>query len=456
MNNTSSERTIFSEQAQNQQVVTGLGIKESFPQSVLLVFLFFGLYIALPLIDVPLLGLSLSAPVFFLVALPAFFRPPQPWLASYRRWILAAILIWLGIFLSAMLNGLVSGGVRVDSSTFTSLVQFAYWLLVFAVTVYLLSSQPGWFEYMALVLAAGIALLGFLRLGEAVLWGAVGSGARLRLITQNGYGIQFSTFFPLLFSLAYFGKHRTLAAFGALVTVLAILINGSRSNWLAALASSLVLLWMLLRTQRQRIRSVVILFLLAGGLGVGVLFAPQVVAEAFEQRLASFQTLQWDKSYAIRQLMVQKGLRLFRSSPLIGVGVSRWRKESLPLEIPPALRYAPQSYFDAKSSHNSYVSFLAENGLTGAIPYAVLLLMLAVRGYGAAGRLARRGQVWALGVYAGFVGMSIHLWSLSGLTSTLAWFVYGMVGALIVLERRTRPQVGNDASRLPLPRPRPS
>jgi O-antigen ligase len=133
--------------------------------------------------------------------------------------------------------------------------------------------------------------------------------------------------------------------------------------------------------------------------------------------------------------MIQKGLRLFQSSPWIGVGVSRWTKEYIPLEIPRVLQYAGQDHFDRKSSHNSYISFLAENGLLGAAPLALLLLILVVRGYGAASYLARKGQVWAIGVYAGFIGMSIHLWALSGLTGTVTWFIYGLVAALIVLAR---------------------
>ena len=110
-----------------------------------------------------------------------------------------------------------------------------------------------------------------------------------------------------------------------------------------------------------------------------------------------------------------------------------------------------------KSSHNSYVSFVAENGIVGAVPLAFLLLVLAVGGDGAAGRLARRGQVWALGVYAGFIGMSIHLWALSGLTSTATWFVYGLVAALIMLNRQATVDHERNtphASRLLLSRPR--
>jgi hypothetical protein len=41
-------------------------------------------------------------------------------------------------------------------------------------------------------------------------------------------------------------------------------------------------------------------------------------------------------------------------------------------------------------------------------------------------------------VFAGFVTMSIHLWTLSGLTGTAPWFLYGMLAGVIELSRRAR------------------
>lgn len=410
--------------------------KPEYPRSVYFLFLGFALYITLPLIDVPLLGLSISAPIFFLIALPVLLRPSQPWFGKYSLWISMAAFIWLGIFLPAVLNGLFSGGTQIDQSAITSLVQFAYWLLVFVVTVYLASSQKNLAEWLVGMIALGIAVLGMLRLGEAAFGGAVGAWTRLRIMSQNGYAIQFSMFYPILLAFAFWGPRPGWGRFATLGLLAAILITGSRSGWLAALVSTILFLWMYLRTQRQRSRAVMILFFLTGMLGLGALLAPQVVVSAFEQRFSTLQNLEQEKSYAIRQLMIQKGMSFFQSSPWIGIGVSRWNKEYVPLEIPRVLRYAAQEHFDVKSSHNSYVSFLAENGIVGVVPLAFLLLTLVMRGYSAASRLARNGRVWALGVYAGFIGMSVHLWALSGLTSTATWFVYGLVGVIIMLDRQ--------------------
>ena len=83
------------------------------------------------------------------------------------------------------------------------------------------------------------------------------------------------------------------------------------------------------------------------------------------------------------------------------------------------------------ASHNSYFALLAETGLAGSIPFIVFILLLTLSGFKSAVQLARRGEIWAIAIFASFVGMSIHLWSLSGLTNTSTWFVYGLVAGLI-------------------------
>ena len=59
---------------------------------------------------------------------------------------------------------------------------------------------------------------------------------------------------------------------------------------------------------------------------------------------------------------------------------------------------------------------------------------LAFQGVKSAVSHARRGDLWALSVMASFVGMSIHMWTISALAGTVTWFAYGLVAALIVLE----------------------
>lgn len=406
-------------------------------QSVRILFYVFALYMALPIIDVPLLGLSLSAPIFFVIALEVFFRPRRAWLRRYRRWVLLAAALWLAIFLSALLNGILSGGVDLDSDGLITIVRYAYWLLVFVVTAYLVS-EGGLGPGVSALLGWGAFLLALLRWGEVLLYGNLGAWTGTHLMAQNSYGFIFSTFAPFTFNLLVGsrGRVRWLAALANIVLWGAAAVNGSRGSWVAIGAAVAVQLGLLLFARLRSARLPLLVVLATVALGALVLATPNPVARAVEQRFSTFNNLEEDKSYAIRLLMNQKALALFNESPIIGVGTARFRKESTPLVLPAVLQYAHQDYFDRRSAHNSYLGFLAECGLLGAVPYGLLLLTLALKGGSAAFFLAKRGQYWAAGVYAGFVGMSIHMWVINSLTNSANWMVYGLVAALIIIGRQ--------------------
>jgi hypothetical protein len=84
--------------------------RTTYTRFTLIVFLIVPAYLVIPFIEVPLLGLSISAPLLFFVVLEAVFRPPRPWSKIYRPYIILAVLIWIAIFLSASVNGLLTGG----------------------------------------------------------------------------------------------------------------------------------------------------------------------------------------------------------------------------------------------------------------------------------------------------------------------------------------------------------
>jgi O-antigen ligase len=118
--------------------------------------------------------------------------------------------------------------------------------------------------------------------------------------------------------------------------------------------------------------------------------------------------------------------------------------------MPEVMAHRSDADFIGKSAHNAYLSFLAEGGLVATLPLAVLLVILAVRGAWSAVVLNRRGEHWALGVYASFIGMSVHLWAMSGLTTTSSWFIYGLLVATICLASRLRKQERASVARAPL------
>lgn len=438
--------TTYKNPTQVQQIGTGgkrFGIK--IPKLIITLWFVFTVYLVLPLVDVPLLGLSLSAPIFFFIAIYCIFKPPQRWPAGMQKWIILVVLIWVGIFISTLFNGILSSGRSMDRDSWSLLIQNAYWFLTFIITAYF-ASRSNMLERTSRVLAWAIFALAIVRLFEAVAWGATSTyEVKTRLLAPNSYGFLFSSFFPYLLASVFSvkGRYKFLIILATITTAAAVVINGSRSSWVSvAVGITLFSFVLLLLRPRKGGLALVLSFLLIFSLLYGLRLLPEPVYAAINQRASTFQNLEKDKSYVFRQLMVQKGLKLFEESPLIGVGASRFRKESVELELSGVFELYPQYKFDRKSSHNSYVGFLAESGLFGSIPLGILILTLAIQGFKAGVRQARREELWALSVITSFVGMSIHMWTMAALAGTGTWFVYGLTAALILFDRaRSRRRV---------------
>lgn len=404
-------------------------------------FLLAAAYIAIPYGDIPFIGLSLSAPLMYLVALEVFLQPAGNWMHRYRRWMVWGGIIWVGAFLSDALNRVLRGGADLDTGDIVMLLRYAYWLLlVFPVTVYLISElNLGRRTIRAMAIA--IVLTGLVRWWEALAWGKIGAWTQPFFFTQNMYGILFSTFSPLLLALLVDPKtkHRVLVVVGILIVWTAAAINGSRGSWVALAIGALLFVSLYFWVNPTKVRGLIwIVFLCIAFVGL-MQVAPEWILEPVRERYATLQNLKEDKTYNTRRFLVQKGIILFQRSPFIGVGLDRWDKEYVVLELPDYLKLGR---FNRITSHNSYIMFLAETGLMGTLPLVTLLIYLAVRGLQAAIRLARQEEYWALGIYVAFVTMGVHLWVLSGLTGTSTWMVYGMVAGIV--ERINRIQKGSE------------
>jgi len=216
----------------------------------------------------------------------------------------------------------------------------------------------------------------------------------------------------------------------------AAVVNGSRGSWLSiaiGLAFSVVMLF--LRNPRKFSGLVIVILFAASLLGALHIAFPQA-SSAVQRRFETFQYLDQDKSALIRTLMVQKGFRLFKENPIIGIGADRFKQETIALDIPRQLAYAGQAQFDAKSAHNSYIQFLAEFGLLGSIPFTLMLLVNTITGTKVAFSALKEDDVIPLTVMLSFLQMSTHMWVISSITNTLNWFIYGLVGAMIMAYKR--------------------
>lgn len=397
-----------------------------YPPYLYTLFYAFSLYLVLPLIDVPLLGLSISAPLFFIIAATVFFRPVKQWFNDYRGLIILSLIIWLAVAFSTIINEMLPGA-SFNRSGMISIVQYAYWLLTFVVCAYLFNDQLVQ-KKVVNFFAYGILILSILRWVEAVVFDRIGAWSNTQFMSQNGYGFQFSIFFPFLIYKVFDPKTNRKGwwVVGVVVALGAIAINGSRGSWVSvALGMLLLLVAFFIMQPKTAVKGFLVLFIVTT-IGALVLVVSPRLNSAVISRFETLQSLDEDKSYVVRKVLVQKGLKLFAESPVIGVGSLRFTQEKTSLELPDILSEASLEYIERKESHNSYIQFLAEFGLLGSIPFVLLIFSLLINSLIKVQKTMKSGSYLPIVITISFIQMLTHMWVINALTSTLFWAILGL------------------------------
>jgi len=402
-----------------------------YPAYLYNLFYGFGLYLVLPLFDIPLLGLSISAPIFFVIAATVIFKPIKPWFNEHRGWIILSLAIWLAVALSTIINEMLPGG-AFNRAGMISIIQYAYWLLVFVICGYLFRDVEIR-KKISQIFAIAIFVLVCLRWYEALFEGKMGAWAGTRFMTENGYGFNFSVFSPFLFlrSVDKDVKKRGFWVFATILLLVAVAINGSRGSWVAIALGVCISVVTFIVTDRKNAANVLLVLAVLFCVGYIAMSLSPTISKAVNDRFQTLSSLEEDKTYVVRKVLVRKGLTLFEESPLIGVGSARFAQEKVELELPELLQHVDREAIGRKSSHNSYIQFLAEFGLIGAIPFSIMLFYLLVRG----ALLSFKDiddRFDYLRYFVAFLQMSVHMYVISSITGTLAWVMYGSLVGIII------------------------
>jgi O-antigen ligase len=393
-----------------------------------------GFYAAVPVVDVPFFGLSLSAPLVAALTLEWGLAPGGQMLRS--RWLVLPALFWAASGASlavALWTGSLS---EVGSSELVLLVRSGYWCLVLIVVASVAARIKN-ADKIAVSLAAGVCAAALLRLIEAFALGRLGL-AQPRWLTPNDYGMSFSTFAPFLLWLAFCqtGRRRWAAMLSLPVLLAALALNGSRSSWAGVFLGSAVLLMLLFVSRRARVARLA-WPVAAGSLAVLALALVPSFGNQLANRWSTLSRLKQDKPFQTRLALIDKGLSLFESQPVFGIGLGRFTIENAAVDSSRTPWATPEE-INSRSPHNAYIKVLAETGLAGALALATLLATLFISGVPAAIALARSGETWGLAAIASITGMCLHLWTLAGLTNTSTWFIFGLVASITERSRRLR------------------
>ena len=388
-------------------------------------FVCLGAALALATSKLPVVAVSLSAPLFAWIALEACATRTA---SLAPRWGVLAAAFWLSLLGSLALNVIYGDLGLLGERELALLLRFGFWLTVFLTTA-AITGRAEWTPRLCAALAATAVALGLLRLADAAVVGEP-------WLDQNEYGLRFSAFLPFLLA-ACLSRAGWMRALGLALSLAALAGNGSRSSWVAvgvAAAASLAFY----TAAGRRGRGAIMTFAAAPVLlAAALLLAPQSFNRHARDRWESFSTLATDKPFQTRLALLEKGALLFEAQPVFGAGLGRFSLERVELASGD-LPWTNNKVFNSRSSHNAYLSLLAETGITGALCFAVLLGSLVIGGARAAYRMMRAGNEWALGVWASTLAVSIHLWTLAGLTGTLPWFIFGLMAGVIEKENRRK------------------
>lgn len=410
------------------------GVRGPYPKYIESLFVVLAAYLVVPIIELPFLGLSVSAVMTLVLADRVLFRGSLYFGSAYRPYNWCFSLLALGILLSGTF-AILTDRATATGSTIGMIVRFSYWMCVGFVAMRIMSVSD--IEHRLMIwLQKGVIALSVV-LGMAVF-------TNIELMTPNMFAIQFTMFSPFILpGLLNTGMARTRAVVWLGLIWGLSLMNGSRQG-LFILALQFLLFFLLAGFHdRRRLRMIGLLPIMVAIIGsslVGALaLAPEAVLDRINHKLAVTESIERDKSWQFRLVKNQQARKVFASSPIVGVGVGGLRASEVPLDLPPVFRNANPRDFYTASSHNSHLQMLAETGLMGFVPWVGLLLVLLVGGLRLARQEIRDNRYFVPTALIGLVGMTIQFWVIAGHTNTAPFFLLGcLAGALVRAKARQR------------------
>lgn len=139
--------------------------------------------------------------------------------------------------------------------------------------------------------------------------------------------------------------------------------------------------------------------------------------------------LTFDKSWLLRELMIEKSKGIVAEHPFLGIGLHRFGDFDFDFSKHlnqnnqfKRLSYQSEDFYNSRSAHNSYFQILAE---TGYIGLGVMLLIIFTPVIMLLVRLIKKPTV-VLVFCVGLLGISIHYYVISSISGAISWFTLGL------------------------------
>jgi O-antigen ligase len=319
-------------------------------------------------------------------------------------------------------------------STLKMTVQFIYWILVASffsiygnrMNLYQVGKYLLWgvlcaaigFYFFPFVLKTGVVDISF---------------------TTSRNGLVFSLLAVIPITFYYASTHFTKARLAVYIIscLLILLFTNGRAGALIILVELSLIVAIVFPFLLKYLRIVVLillpLFIFARSIDFEVyLNQAATVVEPINPRLADllrgseYGDLTFDKSWLIRELMVDKGIEISKEYPFFGVGLNNFTYFDANLETISTydrLMSETDTYYNSKSAHNSYVQTLAEFGFIGLIAL-LLILFLPIKKLFISLVTAKISLRYL--PLVSVLGISLHFYAISSLTGAVPWLVIGL------------------------------
>ena len=251
--------------------------------------------------------------------------------------------------------------------------------------------------------------------------GVYGAGRSSGFGNPNDYASYLVLFIPLILCSMLFKNilSRYVSVVLLVMTLVGLIITGSRGGILSFIFSFLVVLWVLNHEKMIRFHRIMLLgplfILLCAG---SYALAPTQVKETLEKKIIPNKMdvgpLQGiDRFTSGRTLILRSGLALFIESPIYGHGQNTF----LPLQ--------QQRFGITSVAHNRYLSYMVEYGIIGLAIYIIILIKIArYIWYRIKTSNKINEKVLYISYLAGFCGYTFSLLGINAFDSPFPFWIY--------------------------------
>ena len=425
----------------------------------------YGFFIAFPVVNVPVIGVSITFPIFLAICCLVWARGGCIFRVKGR---LDSLLLWF--FLACAFSILLAPDVDIDESAIflrdcMSFMYLAYWF-----SVYLFFRK--WFWSIDLKLLSYGFLAGMCLACLLIFFGAMNGGYYVAgpfKISQNSYAVNLVA----CIGISMWEIYRRLRVKGVLILAAlffyAALVSQSRTGAILVFLQCGMLTASMLLVGHVQLRRFIVGLLIASAF-VGsystsgsTIFGGKLgsALKPYNPELAKLLAdpegvLKMDKSWMIRQVQVEKGVRLFQENPLTGVGYRHFRSVLGDVDMSgySRLKSDVSRYGLDRSSHNSHIQVLAETGLMGFFPFLLVNVFVV---FEVVRQLFRKKPAkFTIFLGVSLLGLTAYFWVVSAVTGAMWYVALGLfVGSIsgkgqkdrLALRDRKRPVlIGVDTS----------